>query len=103
MFNMQSVAEIDRAALADVCRRHRVTWLAVFGSVARGEARPDSDVDVLVEFEPDAKISYLDLEDLAIDLSPLLGGRYVDIGFPRQIHWYIRDQVLKEARVIYAR
>lgn len=93
----------DRLRLAPVCERHRITWLAVFGSVARGEASADSDVDLLVRFEPDAKVSYLDLERVADDLSPFFGGRRVDIGAPEQIHWFIRDRAMAEARVVYAR
>lgn len=93
----------DQNRLAEICVRHRITWLAVFGSVARGEARPDSDVDLLAEFEPGAQLSYLDLESVAEDLMPIFGGRYVDIGKPKQIHWMIRNRVMAEARVLYAR
>lgn len=93
----------ERRDLSNVCERNRITWLAVFGSVARGEARPDSDVDLLVEFEPDASIGYIGLETAADDLSRFFGGRYVDIGRPKQLHWMIRDRVLAEARVLYAR
>ena len=103
MASAASITEVDQGAIAEVCRKHNVTWLAVFGSVARDEAHADSDVDVLIEFEPDAGITYVALEDLADDLSPLFGGRYVDIGRPGQLHWLIRDRVLQEARVLYAR
>ena len=93
----------DHHRLAEVCARHRIIWLAVFGSVARGEARPDSDIDLLVEFEPEARITYLDLERAAEDLGALFSRARVDIAKPKQLHWYIRDKVLSEARVLYAR
>lgn len=98
-----SAITISPKTLAGICQRHHVSWLAAFGSVARGEARPDSDVDLLVEFDPSAKVTYFDLEGLATDLSPLFEGRRVDLGQPRQLHWYIRDRILKEAHVLYAR
>ena len=66
----------------------------VFGSVARGDARPDSDVDFLVELEPDR--SLLDLGGLLMDLQDLLG-RKVDVVTEKGLHWYFRDRVLEEA------
>lgn len=95
-----SAADLQR--LAEVCVRHRITWLAVFGSVARGEARPDSDVDLLVEFVPGARVTYIDLEGAADELGAVFGRPRVDIARPKQLHWYIRDKVLAEARVLYA-
>jgi uncharacterized protein len=66
----------------------------VFGSAARGEAEPDSDIDFLVDFEPGR--SLLDLSRLWQDLEELLG-RQVDVVEPGGLHWYIRDRVLQEA------
>jgi uncharacterized protein len=91
-----------RPLLEEICRRYGVTWLAVFGSVARGDARHDSDVDVLYELEPGRIFTYFQLFDLAEDLRPVFG-RAVDLGRPKQIHWYIRPRVLAEAIEIYAR
>lgn len=87
--------------LADVCRRHHVQELAVFGSVARGEARPDSDIDVLVEFEPSARIGFIALSQLAHELEEVLGRR-VDVVTKRGLHPRIRDRVLAEAEVVFA-
>jgi predicted nucleotidyltransferase len=96
------LTEANLVELAKVCSRNGITWFAVFGSVARGEARPDSDVDVLVKFKPGFPIEgYIGLERVAEELSPLFGGRWVDIGQPKQLHWFIRDRVLAEARVLY--
>jgi predicted nucleotidyltransferase len=66
----------------------------IFGSVARGDARPDSDVDVLVDLEPNR--SLLDLGGLLMDLQDLLG-RKVDVATERMLHWYMRERVLREA------
>lgn len=68
--------------------------MRIFGSVARGDAGPDSDVDILVEMEPGR--SLLDHAALMLDLSDLLGCK-VDVVSERALHWYIRDRVLAEA------
>lgn len=91
----------DLRAISEVCRRFDVRYLAVFGSVARGEARPESDVDVLYELRPGRAMGYFELGRLAETLSPLFGGRYVDIARPSQIHWFIRDAVMRDAKVLY--
>jgi predicted nucleotidyltransferase len=92
-----------KPALAEACVRHGIKWLALFGSVARGEATPESDADLLLEFEPGRRVTYLDLERIALDLSPLFGHRPVDLAKPTQLHWVIRDRVLSEAIVLYGR
>ena len=89
----------DGAALAALCRRHGIRRLSLFGSVLKGTARPDSDVDLLVEFEPGAKPSYLDLAQMEIDLSGLLGGRRVDLRTPQELSRYFRDEVARTAEV----
>jgi len=90
----------DRDQLAELCRQHDVRVLKLFGSAVRGEDRPDSDVDLLVEFA-DGK-SLLDLVGLELDLSELLG-RDVDLLTERSVSLYLRDRILAEARVIYER
>ena len=72
----------------------RAGKIRVFGSIARGEAGPDSDIDLLVELEPGR--SLLDLGGLLMDLQDLLGHR-VELVTEGSLHWYIRDRVLKEA------
>ena len=74
--------------------QHGARNVRVFGSVARGEAGPKSDVDFLVNFEPGC--SLYDIGDLIMDLQDLLG-RKVDIVEPEGLHWFIRDRILKEA------
>lgn len=75
-------------------RRHGARSVRVFGSVARGEARPDSDVDLLVEMEEGR--SLVDLGALVLDLEALLGRR-VDLVEPDGLHWFVRERVLREA------
>lgn len=91
---------IPRERIADFCRTHRIRRLALFGSILRDDFTPDSDVDVLVEFEPGAKVGLLKLERLAIELSELLGRR-VDLNTPGFISPLYRDRVLAEAQVQY--
>ena len=83
-----------RTEILDAARKHGARNVRVFGSVARGDAGPDSDVDILVELEPGR--SLLDHSALMLDLSDLLGCK-VDVVSDRALHWYIRDRVLAEA------
>ena len=93
--------EVDRAQLADVCRRYQVRELSLFGSAARGEMRPDSDIDLLVEFLPDADVSLLEHAGLMLELARVLG-RKVDLVSKRGLKPLIRDSVLADARLVYA-
>jgi len=83
-----------RVEILDVARKRGARNVRIFGSVARGDAGPDSDVDILVELEPGR--SLLDHAGLMLDLSELLGCK-VDVVSERALHWYIRDRVLAEA------
>lgn len=86
--------------LAELCRKYGIAELSVFGSVARGEARPDSDVDLLYVRVPgnDLGMSYFALQE---DLEKLFG-RPVDLLAKDSLHRVIRDQVLADAQVLYA-
>lgn len=92
--------EVPTEQIADFCRRHRIRWLAVFGSVLRDDFRPDSDVDVLVEFEADQHYTYFTLSQLEEDLALLLG-RKVDLHVPKSLHPFLRDKVLGQAEPLY--
>lgn len=72
------LVHVDEAKLADLCRRYHVRELSLFGSAARGEMRPDSDIDLLVEFIPEAKVDLFEYSGLMQDLSTLIG-RKVDL------------------------
>jgi predicted nucleotidyltransferase len=93
--------DIDAAQLAAVCRRFQVERLAVFGSAARGEMRPDSDVDLLVEFRPEAEIGFIEYAGLMLALSELLG-RKVDLVSRPALKPLLRDAILSEALPLYA-
>lgn len=93
---------IEPDVLAEVCRRHHIRKLSLFGSRLKGTARPDSDIDLLVEFLPDASPTYFDLADIEIELSALLDGHKVDLRTPAELSRYFRDQVLREAQEQYA-
>lgn len=99
----QSHAKLDLspAQLADFCRRHHIRRLALFGSALRDDFRPDSDVDVLVEFEP-GHVPGLAFFTIETELSELLGRR-VDLNTPQFLSPYFRDAVLAEAEVQYDR
>lgn len=94
-------ASINASALVELCRKYSVRELSLFGSAARGETRPDSDIDLLVEFLPDAKIDLVDYAGLMLDLSTLIG-RKVDLVSKKGLKPLIRASVLKDARLLYA-
>jgi hypothetical protein len=92
---------VDSSALAEVCHRYGVKELSLFGSAARGEMSPESDIDLMVEFEPGTRIGLIRFESLADELESL-AGRKVDLVTKRGLKPWIRPQILKDARVIYA-
>lgn len=91
---------VDQGQIAAFCRRHHIRWFAVFGSVLRDDFGPDSDIDVLVEFEPDhvPGLAFIDMQD---GLSAMFGGRPVDLGTRRSLNRWTRSRVLAEAEVLY--
>lgn len=92
----------DTAALASVCQRHHIQRLALFGSTLKGTNRPDSDVDLLVEFQPGATPGLIRLGGIAREFSELLGGREVDLRTAQDLSRYFRDEVVRIAEVQYA-
>jgi predicted nucleotidyltransferase len=98
---MPASIAIDRVAITAFCRRHHVRRLALFGSVLRPDFRADSDVDVLVEFEPGYPVGLIRLAGLELELSELLG-RNVDLRTPAELSRYFRQQVLDSSEVLFA-
>jgi len=98
---MQPRIPVDRPKLAELCRKHHIRKLALFGSVLRDDFRPDSDVDVLVEFDPDHIPGFIALDGIEEELSRVLGGRKLDLLTPKSLNERIRDRVLAEAEVEY--
>jgi hypothetical protein len=93
--------DVDRKQIAEFCRRHHIRRLSLFGSVLRDDFRPDSDVDVLVEFEPGRHVG-LRIIDMEEELSKMLGGRRVDIVSEKYLNRRLRNRVLASAEVEYA-
>jgi predicted nucleotidyltransferase len=92
----------SRERLTAFCRDHGIRRLAIFGSALREDLRPDSDIDVLVEFEPDRLPSLFGMARMERELSPLFGGRKVDLRTPEDLSRYFRQAVIEEAEVQYA-
>lgn len=95
----EGISNIPREAIEAFCRRHHIRRLALFGSVARGEHRPDSDLDVLVEFMP-GHVPGLAFFTMQAELSKLFG-RDVDLNTPQFLSPEFRDDVMQEAEVHY--
>ena len=91
---------IPKDSIAEFCIRNRVRRLSLFGSVLRKDFGPDSDVDILVEFEPGARIGLIRLSGLEIELGNIVG-RKVDLNTPGFLSKYYRNQILTEADVQY--
>ncbi len=91
---------IDRASVAAFCVKHHIRKLSLFGSVLRDDFRPDSDVDVLVVFDPAHSVGFriFDMED---ERSGMFGGRRVDIVNEKYLNRRLRQRVLAEAQVQY--
>lgn len=97
---MASIA-VDKEKLAEFCRRHHIRKLSLFGSAVREDFGPESDVDVLVEFEP-GHTPGLAIVDVEEELSELLGGRRADMVNPKYLNRRLKSRVLDEAEVQYA-
>jgi predicted nucleotidyltransferase len=91
---------IPKNKIAEFCKRNRIRRLSLFGSVLREDFGPDSDVDILVEFEPGTRVGLIGLSGLEIELGNIIG-RKVDLNTSGFLCKYYRDQVLAEADVQY--
>jgi uncharacterized protein len=87
--------------ISEICRHYQVRELSVFGSAARGDMRPDSDIDPLVEFEPNARIGLFKSAGMEHEFSDLLGHK-VDLVSKLGLKPWIRPHVLRDAKVLYA-
>lgn len=96
---MSTVLDVNRDQLSALCKRHGIRRLALFGSAARGELRPDSDIDVLVEFEPGRRVGlrFITIQD---ELTQLLG-RAVDLNTRGFLSPSFADRVIAEAVPMY--
>ncbi len=99
---MRARINIPKDEIAAFCRQHHIRRLALFGSMLREDFGPDSDIDVLVEFEPGHVPGLFGMARLERELSALFGGRKVDLRTPEDLSRYFRESVLAEAEVQYA-
>jgi uncharacterized protein len=93
--------ELPQDRIAEFCQRHRIRRLSLFGSALRDDFTPDSDVDLLIEFEEGATVGLIRLSAMEIELGEILG-RKADLRTPNDLSRYFRDQVLRSAEVQYA-
>jgi len=92
--------DMPEEKIAEFCKRHHIRRLALFGSALREDFTPDSDVDVLVEFEPGTRVGMIRLAGIELELSRILS-RKVDMNTPGFISKYYREEVLAEAEDQY--
>ncbi len=92
--------DIPQERIAVFCRENGIRRLALFGSILRDDFRPDSDIDVLVEFQSGIRVGYLAIARMARELADMMG-RAVDMRTPAELHPAFRDEVMKEALTEY--
>ena len=99
---MNTQLSVSKEQLASFCQKHGITWLAVFGSALRADIGPKSDLDVLVDFEPQRIPGLIALGGIQLELHDLFPGRNVDLRTPNDLSPYFRQEVLDAAEVQYA-
>jgi hypothetical protein len=92
--------KLPNGRIAEFFKRHRIRRLSLFGSVLRGDFGPDSDIDILVEFEFDTRVGLITLAGLELELGEIIG-RKVDLNTPGFLSKYYRDRIINEAVVQY--
>ena len=97
-----TVINLPKGKIAEFCRRNHIGKLSLFGSALRGDLKPESDIDLLVEFDPAHTPGLITLAGMEIELTELLG-RKVDLRTPNELSKYFRDEVLSSARIEYAK
>jgi len=98
---MSARLPIPHERISEICQHYHITKLALFGSVLRDDFRPDSDVDVLLEFEPEHTPGLLSLVRIERELTAIIG-RQVDARTPNDLSRYFRQSVLEQAEIHYA-
>jgi predicted nucleotidyltransferase len=99
---MNPQVSVSKTTLTAFCQEHGIRRLAVFGSALRDDFGPDSDIDLLVEFEPDRIPGLLGVAGMELTLSELFAGRKVDLRTAEDLSPYFRQEVLDKAEVQYA-
>ncbi len=93
--------QLPQDEIRKFCETHGIRKLSLFGSVLRPDFGSDSDIDILVEFDPTARVGFFELYDMEQELSRLLGRRKVELNTPNSLSAYFRQQVLAEAQTQY--
>ncbi len=93
--------DFPAAKITDFCRRHGIARLSLFGSALRADFSPESDIDVLAEFQPGRAPGFIASAGMQLELEAIIG-RKVDLRTPADLSKYFRDEVLREARLIHA-
>lgn len=93
---------LPKELLVKFCRKNHISRLALYGSVLRDDFKPESDIDMLIEFEPGTKVGFIKMARMENELSSILG-RKVDLRTPQELSRYFRQDVLENARVEYAK
>ncbi len=88
--------------IAAFCRAYHIRWLALFGSVLREDFRPDSDIDVLVEFDPTRRVTFFTLHEIEGELTAMMQGHTANVVTRDSLHRALRARVLALAEVLYA-
>jgi hypothetical protein len=94
---------LDKSYLERFCAANHIRRLSLFGSEAAGTSAPQSDLDVLVEFEPAQQPGLLGLARMSAELSAMIGGRPVDLRTPKDLSRHFREEILRKAEVVFAR
>ena len=100
---MNKVLEANNANIAAFCLKHNIRRLSLFGSQLKDHSYPESDIDLLVEFDRGKEPGLLGLAEMEHELSTMLGGRVVDLRTPNDLSRYFRDEVIRSSQVQYAR
>ena len=95
------ILQKSKRKIAALCRKYQISELALFGSQVRGESTAKSDFDFLVEFQPEARISYFDIFEIQEELEKIVHKK-VDLVPKKGLKIFVRQQVLSEAEVVYA-
>ena len=98
---LPSSIDIPAAKISDFCRRHGIARMSLFGSVLRSDFSPESDIDVLVEFQAGRAPGFIAFAGMQLELQAIIGRR-IDLRTPADLSKYFRDEVLREARLIHA-
>ena len=99
---MNPQVSVSKTALDAFCQKHGIKRFAIYGSALREDFGPESDIDVLVEFEPDRVPGLLGIAGMELELSRLFSGRKIDLRTPEDLSRYFRREVLDTAEVQYA-